>query len=904
MPRSDERPDPDRLLRGMQAEAQHARAKLKIFFGFAPGVGKTYRMLQNARDLFDEKVDVAVGVVETHGRYETAALLLGLDLLPQRRSEYRGRWLSEFDLDGALARKPAVLLLDELAHTNAAGSRHAKRWQDVLELLDAGIEVHTTLNVQHLESLNDVVAQITRAQVRETVPDVLLERADEIELVDVSIEELLTRLNEGKVYLPDQSARALHRFFQPGNLLALRELALLNTTRRVDHAMHSWRLAHGASTAQPVAEHILVCVGPSPLSAVLVRAAKRMAAGLRAQWTVATVETPVQFGLSAQDRLQVAQHLALAERLGARSATLHGDRLSAALLEFAHREGVTRLVIGKPTHPRWRDLVFGSLLEEVVRGSASIDVHVISGAEDNDSRGASRPASRAPSQPWSYFWAALAATGATLLGMLLFGRVDRTDIVTLYILTIAIVALRFGWRPSLVTSVLGVAGFNFFFVPPRFTFAVSDARFLLTFATMLGVGLVIGTLASRVRQQAVAAELRERRTSVLYGLTRELAAERSSTEIARAASSHLSLAAGAPVALWLPDADGKLSAVAGGAELLERERAVAAWALEHEQAAGAGTDTLAGAEGLYLPLRASVRTIGVLSVELSTAGVTLDFEQRQLLDTLGRQTAMALERAFLAEEAEGNRARAEREELRSTLLSSVSHDLRTPLAAMTGAATTLLSQKTEASVQRELLQTILEEATRLNRLVGNLLDMTKLESKGIVVKKEWTPLEEVIGAALNRLDAELAGRVVDVRLADDLPLVCMDGVLMAQACFNVLENAGKHTPAETPLEVVAWRAGDTVVMEVRDRGPGFAPGTAQRIFEKFYRAPGTAAGGTGLGLAITRGIVVAHGGSIEAHNRSGGGGVFRLTLPLEGSPPALVGEPADAEQGEGAGSEA
>ena len=887
----DVRPDPDELLRRVKAaETRDARAKLKIFFGFAPGVGKTYRMLQSARELVDQKVDVVVGVVETHGRYETAALTLGLEMLPKRKLEHRGRELEEFDLDAALTRKPEVLLVDELAHSNVSGSRHTKRWQDVQELLDAGIEVHTTVNVQHLESLNDVVAQVTGVQVRETVPDAVLERADEVELVDVSIEELLERLREGKVYVPDQAARALHHFFQPGNLLALRELALLNTARRVDLAMQTWRLEHGHQEKQPIAEHILVCVGPSPMSALLVRAAKRMAAGLRATWTVATVETPVDLRMTAEDRERVARHLALAERLGARLVTLHGDRLSQALLEFAHREHVTRIVIGKPTHRRWRDLVFGSVLEEVVRGSGHIDVHVISGPlqAESDERRSSALTSQGDAS--GYFWALLLVVAATGLGSLLFGSVDRTDIVTIYMLAIVIVSLRYGRLPSVLTSVLSVAAFDLFFVPPRFTFAVADARFLLTFSMMLGVGLVIGTLAARVRRQAVAADVRERRTGLLYNLTRDLAGAKDSHEIASSAVPHLTIAAGAPVALLLPDAQGQLRPVAGANELAERERAVAAWTLEHGKAAGAGTDTLSGSKGLYLPLRATARTLGVLAVQPSMEALPLDLEQRQLLDVLGRQTAMAIERGFLVEAAEGNRARAEREELRSTLLSSVSHDLRTPLAAITGASSMLLALPETSELERELLQTVFEEATRLNRFVSNLLDMTKLESGRFAVKKEWTPLEEVIGAALNRLDPELAGRDVTVQLAEDLPLVAMDGVLMEQAFFNLLENTVKHTPKTAPLEIRAWHEPNVLLVEICDRGPGFAAGSERYVFDKFFRAPGSRTQGAGLGLAITRAIVTAHGGTISAENREGGGARFRLRLPLEGTAPRVASE--------------
>lgn len=886
------RPDPDELLRRVHAEAKRTtRARLKIFFGFAPGVGKTYRMLQNARELADQKVDVMIGAVETHGRYETAAMVLGLDILPRKKIAYRGRELEEFDLDAALARKPDVLLLDELAHSNVEGSRHKKRWQDVLELLDAGIEVHSTLNVQHVESLNDVVAQITHVQQRETVPDSLLDRADEIELVDVSLDELLERLREGKVYLPEQATRALQHFFQPGNLLALRELALLSTARRVDDEMRIWR---NRESATPIAEHILVSVGPSPVSAVLVRSAKRLAAGLKATWTAVTVETPAQLRMSAEDRARIGSHLRLAERLGARIFTLQGDRPSRTLLDFARREGVTRIVIGKPTHPKWRDLLYGSMLEEVVRGSGHIDVHVISGPPESEIRTPTPKESRAvPALRAGYLWATLLCAVATSLGLLMFGRVELTEIVMLYLLAIVVGAMRFGRGPALWLSALSVASFDFLFVPPRFTFAVSDVRYLLTFAVMFGSGLVIGSLAARLQRQTVSAELRGRRSAVLYALTRDLAVASDTATIADVAARHLAASTGARVVVLLRDeTTSELRVASGASELFdERERGVATWAIEHEQPAGATTDTLSAAKGVYFPLKASTRTLGALGVLVEGDSTLHHADQRQLVETLSRQVAMGLERVQLAEAAEENRARAEREELRGALLGSLSHDLRTPLAAITGAASTLLTGRDGSDAARtELLQTIYEEAARLNRQVSNLLDMTRLESGGVVLAKEWTPLEEVVGAALNRLDEQLKGRPVTTELAESLALVPMDGVLMEQVFFNLLENAVKYTPEDSPIEIRAREDGDSVIVEVADHGPGFEPGTEERVFDKFYRAAGSRTFGTGLGLAICRGIVKAHGGSITAENREGGGALFRLRLPLEGGAPPLVEE--------------
>jgi two-component system sensor histidine kinase KdpD len=886
----DSRPDPDAILRRIQAETQReSRARLKIYLGFAPGVGKTFAMLERARELAAAGEDVVVGWVDTHGRYDTAALLLGLEILPRRRVPYRDRELQEFDLDAALARKPGILLLDELAHTNAPGGRHQKRWQDVEELLDAGIEVHTTVNIQHVESLNDVVAQITGVRVRETVPDAIVDRGDEVVLVDLQPEELLVRLREGKVYLGEHAERAARGFFRRGNLLALRELALRRAAERVDVDVQAYRREHGIAASWPIGECILVCVGAAPASARLVRAACRIAAGLRAPWVATWVERPETTPLSARDREQLEENLRLAETLGASVVRLVGARPSEAILSYARENSISRIVIGKPTHSRWRDLWRGSLLDEVVRGSGPIDVHVILGDE------AVAPLRRAQREPEVLDWGGMAVAAAlvaaaTSVASAAWRFLALPDVAMLYLLVILVAAVRWGRGPSVLAAALSVAAYDFFFVEPYHTFAVSDLRHTLTFAAMFTIGLVIGTLALRIRRHERAAVQREQRTAALVALTRELDGAR-----AEALVKAMRDVFGRGAAVLLDDREQGLApaARAGDVPLDAPELAVARYTYERDEPAGAGTDTLPGARVRCLPLRSGPESFGVLVI---AAGREDGFrhEDRDLLEAFARQGALVLARSRLVEAAQTAAVRARTEELRSSLLASVSHDLRTPLAAITGAASALRDEGSglETRERRELLATISEEAGRLERLLVNLLDMTRLESGGLEPKREWVPLEEIVGAALTRLEAQLAGRDVRTEIPADLPLAFADPLLLEQLVLNLLENAVKHTPAGTEIEIRAVARESALELEVADRGPGLEPGDETRIFEKFQRGARAGAGGVGLGLAICRGIAMAHGGSLHAENRPGGGALFRLTLPLLEAPPGAPAEPA------------
>lgn len=896
MSEPDARPDPDALLARVKAqEVRAARARFKVYLGYAPGVGKTYKMLEAAREQRAQGLDVAVGLVETHGRYDTAALLLGLDVLPRRAIEHRGTRLQEFDLDGALARKPRLLLLDELAHTNAPGARHARRWQDVLELLEAGIPVVTTLNVQHVESLNDVVAQITGVRVRETVPDHLLDRADEIELVDLPIEELHARLREGKVYFPEQASRAAEHFFKRGNLLALRELALRRAADRVDADVRAWREEHAIEAAWPAAERILVCVGPAPASARLLRAASRMAAGLRAPWIAAYVEPIAAAPLAQADARRLDEHLRLAESLGGDVLRLSGASRSEALLDWARKHHVTRILIGKPTHSRLLDRLRGSLLDEVVRGSGDIDVHVISGDDGQPGEARRREPARPAPEPWgAWVWAAGLVVAATAACFAARGVLGHTDVAMVYLLALMVVASTAGRGPSVLAAGLAVAGYDFFFIPPFFTFAVSDPRQLLTFAMMFGVGLVISTLTLRLRRQEQEARARGDRAAALHALSRELGAAVDEGQVAEALARQTAEVFGRGAAVLLP-APGGEPAVAGrrGEVTLDaQELVVARWVLDHGRPAGAVTETLPGARVTCLPLGRGVPAAGVLALAAPEGRLPAG-QDPNFLDAFVRQGAIALERAHLAEEAKLATVRAHTEEMRSSLLSAVSHDLRTPLASITGAATALRdsAQELSAGQRADLLQTLCEEAERLERLVGNLLDMTRLESGGLRVRREWVPLEELVGPALARLEERLAGREVLTSWPGDLPLLEVDPVLLEQVFVNLVENAAKYTPPGSPLEIRARREGADTVIEVADRGPGLPAGAEAKVFEKFWRGAHPGVGGVGLGLAICKGVVEAHDGSLAAENREGGGALFRIRLPGSGRPPPVEDAP-------------
>jgi two-component system sensor histidine kinase KdpD len=893
------RPDPDIVLKRLKKdEAREARGKLKIFFGATAGVGKTYAMLEAAQEQRRDGVDVVIGWVDTHGRAETAALLNGLSALPPREVQYGNATLRDFDLDAALARHPQLILMDELAHTNAPGSRHPKRWQDVMELLQAGIHVYTTVNVQHIEGLNDTVAQITGVRVGETVPDSVFEQADDVELIDLPPDDLLQRLKDGKVYMPEQARHAAKHFFRKGNLIALREMALRRTAERVDQQMEVYRRDHAVIAAWPAAETIMVCVNLKSRGPMLIRAAKRMATGLHAKWIAVYVQTSKHLRLPEAERSAGIETLRLAERMGAETVTLTGDDVSRQLLSYARSRNASKIIVGKPLRSRWKEWIFGSVVDDLVRGSGDMDIYVITG-EGGPGRPLVRPLFRRTSARRHYGYACAMVLACTGMSWLMSPYFGQANLIMVYLFGVALVSTRWGRGPSALASLLSVAAFDFFFIPPRFSFAVSDIQYLLTFAVMLVVALLISRLAAHKSQQAEAAGSREQRTAALYAMSRELATQRGIDKLASIACRHIHEVFDSQVAVFLPDRDGHVHLHRGAAlqfDLNPKEAGISQWVFDHKEPAGRGTNTLPGSESLYLPLVGSRGPVGVLGVQSSKPDMFTDPEQLHLLETFANQMALALERARLAEETQEAQVQAEAERMRNAVLSSVSHDLRTPLATIIGATSGLLKEDgpSDQKTRRELISSVRDEAGRLDRLLRNLLDMTRLEAGSMQLRKDWHALDEVVGTALARVEPRLGSHRITINLPPSLPLIRIDGVLIEQVLVNLLENAAKYAPPQTAIELTASVRNDAILVEVADRGPGIPSGEETRIFDKFYRIDPQREGGVGLGLTICRGIIEAHGGRIWADARPGGGSIFRFTLMLEEEQPAVLPERAEA----------
>lgn len=888
------RPDPDRLLADVQRdEARAKRGRLRIFFGASAGVGKTYSMLEAAREARNTGADVVVGYVEPHGRVETERLLEGLEQIPMLPVRYRGVTRQEFDLDAAMRRRASITLVDELAHSNLVegdpAPRHPKRWQDVEEMLEAGLDVWTTLNVQHIESLNDVIAGITGVRQQETVPDHVLEDAAEIELIDLPPEDLLTRLREGKVYVPEQVGAALERFFRKPNLLALRELALRQTADRVDAAARQYTTREPVSRPWLARERFIVGVGPDDQGEELVRFGKRFADALDAEWIVVSVETPplMRLGEAARDR-RIAV-LRLAESLGAETVTLDGPTAASALLQYARTRNVTRIVVGEPKRRGLRTLWRRSTANELVRRAAGIDVSVIA-RRTVAARADVPPVARLepPTVHWErYAWAAGIVVLCTLVVWAAQDFLALTNLVMVYLVGTTVAGLRLGRGPSILASVLGVAAFDFFFVPPPYTFAVSDVEYLVTFLVMLIVGLTIATLMANVRQQTRIAGARERRTALLYAMSRELAGTRGPRKMAQAAVRHVSETFSSRAAILLPDVDGGLEHVDAGDEdsrFAYPDLSVAQWVFDHGRAAGLGTDALPGAPAIYLPLAGTDRTLGVLAVLPANNRRVLLPEQRHLLETFASQIALAIERAVLGEAAQSAKIAAETEALRNTLLASISHDLRTPLAVIAGAGSALADPKLalDPDARTALARTIATKSQEISDLVSNVLDLMRFESGHVPLRLQWETLDDLVGLALGKVESRLGRRPVHVMLPPELPGVHVDAVLITQVFVNLLENAAKHTPAGTHVWISGHADGAGVHVVVEDDGPGLPPGDPDLVFAKFQRGrTESEVPGAGLGLAICRAIIEAHGGHVTASNRDGGGARFVLTLPVE-----------------------
>lgn len=892
-----ERSNPDQWLARARAEERYKkRGKLKIFFGAAPGVGKTYAMLEEARKLYTQGVDVLIGVAEPHGRSETAMLLLGLEILPPRSVEYHDTILSEFDLDAALARRPAILLMDELAHSNAPGSRFQKRYQDVEALLAAGIDIFTTLNVQHLESLKDIVAKITEIEVRETVPDSVFDGADEVELVDLPPDDLLTRLHAGKVYIPSVAKNAMLHFFRKGNLTALRELALRRTAEWVDRQMQNYKKEHGIAAVWPAGERILVCVGPNANASKIVRAAKRLAISLRAELIAVYVERPLKLKISESDREQVLSALRLAESVGAETVTLNnagiGKRaIAVEILEYARSRNVTKIVLGRGSRAPWRERLFGSNVQRLLQNSPDVDLFIIQNEEGELKPSPNITIAPPRSGPASYGYAVAAVGIVTGVSFLVSDHLNPANIAMLYLIGVLVTAIAAGRGPSIAASIVSVAAFDFFFVQPTLTFAVADSEYIITFLVMLVVGLVSSSLTVRLREQARMARDRERQSATLYAMARELAAARGEAEVLKIGTRHLRDSLGGEVAILRPDGAGSIQISDAGLSdysLDDTERGAAQWSFDHLQSAGLGTTILPSARAIYLPLAATQGVVGVVGFR-PRAGDPLAPARQHLLDTFASQLALAIERVSLIRKTQDSNIRAEAERTRNALLSSVSHDLRTPLAVITGSASTLAQNGAALAdeTRRALIAQIYEEASRLGRLIENLVFATRLDDGGIQLKKEWCSIEELVGGALRRVDESLKNRPVKTYIPADLPMVRADSVLMEQVIVNLLENALRYSPADSPIDIFAWKEDGRLIIKISDDGPGIPTGEEEKLFDRFYRGPSPPRGtGLGLGLYICRGIVNAHDGRVWGERRADRGSSFFISLPIEPAAPA------------------
>ena len=883
---NDQRPDPDHLLHLLkEQEIRAQRGKLKIFFGASAGVGKTFAMLSAARQLSNQGVDVVIGIIETHGRSETAALLEGLEQIPLQSLSYRERTLQEFDLDAAIARKPQLILVDELAHSNVTGSRHPKRWQDIEELLAAGIDVYTTVNVQHIESLNDIVGGITGIRVWETVPDRVFDQADEVVVVDLPPDELLQRLKQGKVYMAHQAERAISNFFRKGNLIALRELALRRTADRIDDEMREYRQRQSVDAVWQTRESLLVCIGPGDSEEKLIRSAARLASKLDAPWHAVYVETPQLQRLASRHRERILKTLKLAQDMGAETATLPGNDVAEAVAQYARNHNLARIVIGRSHSRMW----FWQRSLAVRVGTLAPDLDVIHIAREETAGRTDTGDSRSEAEiSWpDYVFSVAACTVAAVIAAVLHPFIELTNTAMIFLLSVVLVAVYFGRGPAVLAAVLSVAAFDFFFVEPRLSFAVSDVKYLLTFAVMLTVALITGQLTAGSRYQARVAMSRELRARALADMSRELSAALMLEQIGDIARRFIESSFNAKSALLVADEHDKLRAPFS-ASTLSIDLGIAQWAFDHGEPAGASTDTLPGSAILYLPLRAPMRFRGVLAVEpLSTRWLLIP-EQRRLLDTFASLIAIAVERVHYVDIAQRTTVQIESERLRNSLLSALSHDLRTPLTAVLGLTEYLSITKPDLSQeQHEVVISIRDETRRMTALVNNLLDMGKLQAGEVKLNKQWQPLEEVVGAALAATSHLLSRHVVTVDLGADLPLLEFDAVLLERLLFNLLENAQKYTPEGSRIDVRATLANDCAEISVEDNGPGLPEGMEERVFDKFTRGQKESTkAGVGLGLAICRAIIDAHRGRIWAERSPSGGARFVFTLPL-GNPPQI-----------------
>ncbi|MFZ2997493.1 DUF4118 domain-containing protein [Sphingobium sp.] len=872
---SNDRPTPESFLR---AAAQEGRGRLKLFLGAAPGVGKTYEMLTDAMRLRTSGVDVVIGVVETHGRRETEALIAGHEVIPRRAIDHVGHSVGEMDIDAILERRPELVLVDELAHTNAPSSRHPKRYQDIEELLDAGIDVFSTINIQHIESLNDVVASFTRVRVRETVPDSVLETA-EIEVVDIPPDELIERLKEGKVYIPAEASRALNHFFSKSNLTALRELALRRAAQAIDAQMLDYVRGQALAGRFAVGERVVVAVSEQASAPGLVRAAKRLADALKAPWTAVHIETRRAQGFSDAERKALADTLALASRLGAATASIPAENVAEGLRSFAADARATQIVIGKSSRSRWFELRHRSVVDRLVREIGSVAIHVLPSDEAPPLTHARRTTPALWGKPGDYIWSALMIALMTAVGRLLVQAIDLGNIALLYLVPVMFAAATYGLRAGLFAGLASSLAYNFFFLPPTGTLTVSNPENVVSILVLLGVAIVTSQFAARVRDQADLARFSARQNAALAGFSRQLTSAASQDELMQAICAEIARLLDVRTVLLLPSPGGPELRAAHPPEdrLEEIERAAAQWAMNNAQPAGRGSSTLTASDWLFHPLRTQRGVLGVLGLAREDAGEPLRSDQLPLLMSLLDQAAIALDRMALEEEMQGARQAHERDRLRSALLSSVSHDLRTPLTTIISATHEL--QRLQPS---ELLDVIDGEARRLNRFVANLLDMARVEAGALPMKVEPTDLFDAVAAAVQDTRRSLAGRDIKVDIPPDIPLVRVDPVLLHHCLINLLDNAGRYGDPDTPVTIRGRRLPDALLLSIIDQGPGIPADAETRVFDTFIRLEGSdrVKQGTGLGLAIVKGFAEAMGLGVEATNAvDPRGACFTLRFP-------------------------
>ena len=893
------RPDPDELLARINAEEEHSkRGKLKIFLGYVAGVGKTYAMLEAAHQRLEEGLDVVVGYVETHGRIETETLLSGLEVIPRCEIEYRGIILPEMDLDAVIERHPQIVLVDELAHTNSPNSRHPKRYQDVEEILCAGIDVYSTVNIQHLESLSDVVQQITGIEVREKIPDRLIDEADDIELIDLPADELLNRLRDGKVYISDQAMRALEKFFRKGNLTALRELSLRRAADRVDSQMLSYMKTKSIPGPWPASERVLVCISSHPMGERLIRSGRRLADDLNAEWYVLFVETPQHYHMPVENQARVQRFLNLAEEMGAKVVSISGDSVAESVVDFAREHNITKIVAGKPFRPRWYEFLHGSVIDQIIRDSGTIDVHVVSGVPQT------APTKGIKGEPSvlsirHYGYAILLVIGVTLFGLAVDQFIHPTNLVMVYLLAVVISAVFLGRGPAIITSLLGVLAFDYFFINPIFTFTVNDTQYILTFLGLLIVGLIISNSAALLRDQVTVMRKKEYQTQSLFTLSRELTGALSLQHVLEIAEQSITSILERDSIILLPENNMLVIKYASKDLLIdENELAVAEWSYKHGQPAGRGTDTLPAASIRFVPLNTGQGPVGVIGIRPSGVGTSLTNDQRMLLDGLANLIAQAIERVQLVDAALQSEMLRNAEKLQSALLNSISHEFRTPLASITGVLTSLgesekssnHSQKLSPETKIELLDSATDQARQLNRLVENLLNMTRLEAGSVRLNLGACDIQDLIGSVLQQFSTRLKDHPLRLEIPDDLPIITCDAVLIGQVITNLLDNACKYSPSGSPVSIGAQSNAEALEITVCDSGFGLDEEELEKVFIKFYRSPNQRySTGTGLGLSICKGIVEAHGGWIKATKNTDQGLTFCFSLPLRDGPGANHG---------------